>query len=95
MQPAAQAIDLWALGDLLLREFRRSAPGRHTALRGLLGFGGGVHGCLGSLTARIAINIVFEEFRARFPQFSRADSALERMPSTTFRSPLALKLDIH
>jgi AraC family transcriptional activator of pobA len=34
---AAQATDLWILGDLLLREFARSAPGRHTALRGLLG----------------------------------------------------------
>jgi len=34
---AVQASDLWSLGDLLLREFARSAPGRHTALRGLLG----------------------------------------------------------
>ena len=34
---AVQASDLWLLGDLLLREFARSAPGRHTALRGLLG----------------------------------------------------------
>jgi AraC family transcriptional regulator, transcriptional activator of pobA len=34
---AVQATDLWTLGDLLLREFARSAPGRHTALRGLLG----------------------------------------------------------
>jgi AraC family transcriptional regulator, transcriptional activator of pobA len=29
--------DLWALGEMLLREFARSAPGRHTALRGYLG----------------------------------------------------------
>lgn len=34
---AAQATDLWTLGDLLAREFARSAPGRHAALRGLLG----------------------------------------------------------
>jgi len=44
-QPAAAALDrqalaatdLWVLGGMLLREFGRSAPGRHTALRGLLG----------------------------------------------------------
>jgi hypothetical protein len=60
-----------------------------------LGFGGGVHGCLGATTARIAVHIVFEEFLARFPQFSRADAALQWMPSTTFRSPLALRLDVH
>ncbi|HEY3784876.1 MAG TPA: helix-turn-helix domain-containing protein [Steroidobacteraceae bacterium] len=29
--------DLASLGDMLLREFTRSAPGRHAALRGLLG----------------------------------------------------------
>ncbi len=63
--------------------------------KGHLGFGGGVHGCLGATTARIAINIVFNEFLARFPNFSRADSALRWMPSTTFRSPLALKLAVH
>lgn len=32
-----RATDLPALGDMLLREFARSAPGRHAALRGLLG----------------------------------------------------------
>ncbi|MBS0367025.1 MAG: helix-turn-helix domain-containing protein [Proteobacteria bacterium] len=44
-QPAAQAVacrsaevtDLFALADMLLREFTRSAPGRQTALRGILG----------------------------------------------------------
>lgn len=60
--------------------------------KGHLGFGGGVHGCLGATTARIAIRIVFEEFLARFPEFSRVDSTLRWMPSTTFRSPLALQL---
>jgi AraC family transcriptional activator of pobA len=33
----AQATDLMQAGDMLLREFGRSAPGRHLALRGLLG----------------------------------------------------------
>ncbi len=32
-----RATDLPALGEMLLREFTRSAPGRHAALRGLLG----------------------------------------------------------
>jgi AraC family transcriptional activator of pobA len=32
-----EATDLWTLGDMLLREFGRSAPGRHAALRGLVG----------------------------------------------------------
>jgi AraC family transcriptional activator of pobA len=44
-QPAAlaferhefEATDLWALGTMLLREFGRSARGRHVALRGLVG----------------------------------------------------------
>ncbi len=36
-RPAAQATDLWTLGELLLREFGRAAPGRQAALRGLLG----------------------------------------------------------
>jgi AraC family transcriptional activator of pobA len=33
----AQATDLMQAGDMMLREFGRSAPGRHLALRGLLG----------------------------------------------------------
>jgi AraC family transcriptional regulator, transcriptional activator of pobA len=34
---AAGETDLWSLGTMLLREFGRSATGRHIALRGLLG----------------------------------------------------------
>jgi AraC family transcriptional activator of pobA len=34
---ALDATDLWALGQMLLREYERSAPGRHAALRGLTG----------------------------------------------------------
>jgi AraC family transcriptional activator of pobA len=36
-RPALEATDLWSLADMLLREFGRSAPGRHVALRGLIG----------------------------------------------------------
>jgi AraC family transcriptional activator of pobA len=34
---SVEATDLDTLGEMLLREFGRSAPGRHVALRGLLG----------------------------------------------------------
>ena len=57
-----------------------------------LGFGGGVHGCLGAMIARLAIQIVFEEFLAAIPEFSRVDANLDWMPSTTFRSPLRLQM---
>ncbi|PLX37682.1 MAG: cytochrome P450 [Hyphomicrobiales bacterium] len=60
--------------------------------RGHLGFGGGVHACLGTAIARLAMKIAFEEFLTRFPDFERVDEELPWMPSTTFRSPL--KLDI-
>ena len=33
--------------------------------RGHLGFGGGVHACLGAMVARMAVRIIFEEFLQR------------------------------
>jgi cytochrome P450 len=63
--------------------------------RGHLGFGGGVHACLGSMVARLAVKIIFEEFLAVFPDFSRAQQSLPWMPSTTFRSPTHLELLVH
>lgn len=60
--------------------------------KGHLGFGGGVHSCLGAMIARLAVQIVFEEFLQQFPEFARADATLDWMPSTTFRSPLKLRL---
>jgi cytochrome P450 len=62
--------------------------------RGHLGFGGGVHACLGSMVARMAVRIIFEEFLQAFPEFSRVRQQLPWMPSTTFRSPLRLDLAI-
>lgn len=62
--------------------------------RGHLGFGGGVHSCIGAMIARLAIRIIFEEFLLQFPDFSRVDPTLEWMPSTTFRSPLQLRLAV-
>jgi cytochrome P450 len=63
--------------------------------RGHLGFGGGVHACLGAMVARMAVRITFEEFLGAFPEFSRVDQQLPWMPSTTFRSPMQLQLAIH
>lgn len=60
--------------------------------RGHLGFGGGVHACLGSAIARMAIKIAFEEFLKVIPDFQRVQSQLPWMPSSTFRSPLRLEL---
>jgi cytochrome P450 len=63
--------------------------------RGHLGFGGGVHACLGAMVARMAVRIIFEEFLKQFPEFSRLQQQLPWMPSTTFRSPMRLDLAIH
>jgi cytochrome P450 len=62
--------------------------------RAHLGFGGGVHSCLGSMVARVAINIIFTEMLKQFPEFKRADENLPWMSSTTFRSPMVLKLNV-
>lgn len=61
-------------------------PKRH------LGFGGGVHACLGSMLARVACQIVFEEFLRAVPEFSREDETLTWVPSSNFRSPKILRL---
>lgn len=63
--------------------------------RGHLGFGGGVHACLGSAIARIAIRIAFEELHKVIPDYSRVEQELPWMPSSTFRSPLRLEFTIH
>ena len=58
-------------------------------------FGSGVHACLGSAIARIAIKIAFEEFHEVVPDYSRADQILPWMPSSTFLSPLVLNFNVH
>ncbi|HET9656195.1 MAG TPA: cytochrome P450 [Kineosporiaceae bacterium] len=62
--------------------------------RGHLGFGGGVHACLGSSIGRLATAIAFEEFHKVVPDYGRAEQRLDWMPSSTFRSPLRLTLDV-
>ena len=60
--------------------------------RGHLGFGGGVHACLGTAIARLAVKIAFEEFHKVVPEYRRVADQLPWMPSSTFRSPLVLQL---
>jgi cytochrome P450 len=64
----------------------------HRKPRGHLGFGGGVHACLGTAIARLAIRIAFEEFHQVVPSYHRVADQLPWMPSSTFRSPLVLDL---
>lgn len=60
--------------------------------RGHLGFGRGVHACLGAAIARLAVKVAFEELLARVPEFEQVDEALPWTPSTNFRSPMRLEL---
>lgn len=60
--------------------------------RGHLGFGSGVHICLGTQIARLTTRVFFETMHARIPEYERVDKELKWMPSTTFRSPLRLEL---
>jgi cytochrome P450 len=61
-------------------------PKRH------LGFGGGVHACLGSMIGRLATQIAFEELLAVVPEFTRVDETLDWVSSSNFRSPKVLRL---
>ena len=63
--------------------------------KGHLGFGGGVHACLGSAIARIAIRIAVEEFHKVVPEYERVEKDLPWMPSSTFRSPLRILLAVN
>jgi len=63
--------------------------------KGHLGFGGGVHACLGSAIARIAIRIAVEEFHKVAPEYERVEADLPWMPSSTFRSPLRILLAVN
>jgi cytochrome P450 len=63
--------------------------------KGHLGFGGGVHACLGSAIARISIRLAVEEFHKVVPEYERIETDLPWMPSSTFRSPLRIQLAAH
>lgn len=60
--------------------------------RGHLGFGRGVHACLGAAIARLAVKAAMEEFLGRIPDFGLAEESMPWIPSTNFRSPVRLLL---
>ncbi|HUX91303.1 MAG TPA: cytochrome P450 [Gallionellaceae bacterium] len=60
--------------------------------RGHLGFGGGVHACLGTAIARLSVKVSFDELHKVIPEYRRVHDKLDWMPSSTFRSPLRLDL---
>jgi cytochrome P450 len=60
--------------------------------RGHLGFGGGVHACLGTAIARLSVKVAFDELHKVIPQYRRVHDQLTWMPSSTFRSPMRLEL---
>lgn len=62
--------------------------------KGHLGFGGGVHACLGTAIARLACRIAFEALLQRIPDFRRVEDQLPWIPSSTFRSPMRLELAV-
>ncbi|MDH4248383.1 MAG: cytochrome P450 [Deltaproteobacteria bacterium] len=62
--------------------------------KGHLGFGGGKHLCLGTSMARQVTAAVMTQYLAAIPDFKITDTNLNWTPSTTFRSPLALPLEI-
>jgi cytochrome P450 len=62
--------------------------------RGHLGFGGGVHACLGTAIARLSVKIAFEAFHNAVPGYTRLQQQLTWMPSSTFRSPMQLDLKV-
>jgi len=62
--------------------------------KGHLGFGGGVHACLGAMIARLATRIAYEELLSAMPDFHRIDETLAWVPSSNFRSPTRLRIGI-
>ncbi|MFM5948941.1 MAG: cytochrome P450 [Novosphingobium sp.] len=80
------------------RDERKFAdPDRYDIARrpkGHLGFGGGVHACLGSALARLACQVAVEELLAAVPDFSLSGVAIPWIPSSNFRSPQKLVLNV-
>jgi len=60
--------------------------------RAHIGFGGGVHACLGTAIARLAVRVAFDELHQVIPEYRRVHEQLDWMPSSTFRSPMRLEL---
>ena len=64
--------------------------------RGHLGFGGGVHACLGSRHRATSPSRSRSRSSTRLCRITAAlEEQLNWMPSSTFRSPLSLELTVH
>lgn len=57
-----------------------------------LGFGAGKHFCIGNSLARLITQTTMTHFLAEIPEFSLATDNLDWVPSSNFRSPVALPL---
>ena len=64
----------------------------HRNPRGHLGFGTGKHFCIGNDFARMVMERAMHVFLEQMPQFSLGESQLDWVPSSNFRSPVALPL---
>jgi cytochrome P450 len=58
--------------------------------QGHLGFGSGKHFCIGSQFARLVTDTAMRRFLAQVPDFALARREFEWLPSSNFRSPMAL-----
>jgi cytochrome P450 len=77
---------VWGAANLDEREF--PDPERFDVTRTIrrhLGFGHGVHYCLGASLARLEARVAFEEWHARFPDYELAGDP-ERIPSSWARA---------
>ena len=78
-------------------ERKFSDPDRYNVERrpqGHLGFGGGVHFCLGNQFARLVTAAAMGEFLERIPEFHLTRRDLAWTPSSNFRSPVALPFTV-
>lgn len=58
-----------------------------------VGMGTGKHVCVGAPFARLIVITAMNELHRRIPDYRQASEQLEWIPSTTFRSPVALPLE--
>ncbi len=64
----------------------------HRDTQGHMGFGFGVHFCLGASLARLEATIALETLLARLPNIRRTEDALDRVDSFLVRGPTSLPL---
>ena len=64
----------------------------HRNPKGHLGFGTGKHFCIGNDFARMVMERAMNVFIEKMPQFGLEETKLDWVPSSNFRSPIALQL---